>query len=229
MIISSRAAIAECLWLYGEPELAVRMIDTTIEEYRHVCVVAHSPTLLKGQGAKVSRSTAYGAVEALTGDARPPKRARSLPEGQRVALWLHVGRERPPEPSFMELMSELNGTDPKPRPPYTGPFVRSRIGLETSPNAILHHLRYLTDDEPALLVGRNNKDADDGEVYAQAYRLGRGRVLVEHRDGSASTHQHVVMPTNVKAAALLQSWWKDEDGWRTSVDWADGPGATPGA
>lgn len=109
-VIYAREGYAEGLWRYGEPELAVAMLDTDDDTYRRVMAVAASPTALRDdarQGVLMAEMCALGAIEVLTGEVRFPKRKRRLPESSLDAFWEQVGVERDnrgDDEGFMEAM-----------------------------------------------------------------------------------------------------------------------------
>ncbi len=96
MIISPKEEIAEDLWCYGEPELAVAMLDVDDQTHQRVMELAASPKTggLFGS-SRVDALLAAAAVIVLTnGDRRKPQRRKRLPDSEIAALWNRVGRDR---------------------------------------------------------------------------------------------------------------------------------------
>ncbi len=96
MIVSPREEIAEDLWCYGEPELAVAMLDVDQATHHRIMELAASP---KNGGlfrsSRIDALLAAAAVDVLTnGQRRKPKRRKRLRESEIQAFWSHVGRDR---------------------------------------------------------------------------------------------------------------------------------------
>jgi hypothetical protein len=99
MVIAAREDIAEQLWLHGEEDLAVRMLDTDDATWQHVMQVAVNPAQLRGRSsATVDFALTHAAVEVLTGGSRALARSRRRPAREVAGLWQQVGEERDRRP-----------------------------------------------------------------------------------------------------------------------------------
>ncbi len=96
VIVSTREEIAEDLWCYGEPELAVAMLDVDEGTHHRIVELAASPrTGGIFRGSRIDALLAAAAVDVLTnGQRRKPQRRKRLPEFEIDAFWSHVGRDR---------------------------------------------------------------------------------------------------------------------------------------
>ncbi len=99
IVIAAREDIAEQLWLHGEEELAVRMLDTDDATWQRVMQVAVNPSQLRGRSsATVDFALTHAAVEVLTGGSRALARRRRRPAREVAGLWQQVGGERDRRP-----------------------------------------------------------------------------------------------------------------------------------
>jgi hypothetical protein len=216
----SRADAAELLWRYGEDELAVRMLDSTTQEFAEFLHRAPFATLERDHATTLNRQIALCAVEVFSGAPRLPKRRRARPQSDVEGFWSDIGRDRASQPSASDDWHEVHGP-PKPRIVRTGPYIRVRGHdmYDPSPQQLLWILRDLDDRHPYFLIGRSRLDE---RTYAQAHRLGRGRVLVEHRAGAEETHQHLTTRSTREAADILWAWLENTSDWAHDYPWHDG-------
>ncbi|SNR59458.1 hypothetical protein [Blastococcus mobilis] len=100
MVVAAREDIAEQLWLHGEEELAVRMLDTDDATWQRVMQVAVDPAQLRGRSsATVDFALTHAAVEVLTGGSRALARRRRRPSREVAGLWQQVGAARDRRPA----------------------------------------------------------------------------------------------------------------------------------
>ena len=100
VVIAAREDIAEQLWLHGEEELAVRMLDTDDATWQRVMQVAIDPAQLRGRSsATVDFALAHAAVEVLTGGPRALARSRRRPAREVAGFWQQVGAARDRRPA----------------------------------------------------------------------------------------------------------------------------------
>lgn len=108
-MINSRSGFAEDLWLYGEDDLAIAMLDTDDDTFLRVMVAAGAPVALDADSRQqwsVQEMAALGAVQVLTGTPRRLQRRRRRPAESLESLWLAAGRPRPdPDDEMSEALA----------------------------------------------------------------------------------------------------------------------------
>lgn len=92
MIVTSRAALAEALWMYGEKVVAKQVLDCPAEVLQRIFVRAAEPDL-GTQDSLVERLLSLAAVEVLTGESRPLQRQRQMPHRYLAEARVSLGTE----------------------------------------------------------------------------------------------------------------------------------------